>query len=208
MEASVRHGNVATALVDVLVNASNTQGNLGSGVSAAIRRACGEQFQTDIHEALRARFGNAMEPGDVLVTGAGTHPHARFVAHVAVMDYREQSAHAAKPDADRIRRGCTNLWAELERIDRDNLSVGMVALGAGTGSMGVRQSVDIACTTLRAHASSHRDSNIGSVVFHGYELHEYANVVSVVRKHFSIDLSNEPADLIAFVDTLDSDCGS
>jgi len=118
------------------VNASNTIGQLGTGVSAAIRRACGAGFQGVIHDALAARGGETA-PGAVWLTHAGTHPRARFVAHVAVMDYREDVAQRA-PDAARIQRASAALWTVLETLPLHEVSVGMVALGVGTGGLGER----------------------------------------------------------------------
>ena len=98
----VRQGSVTAAEVDVLVNASNTLLRLGSGVSAAIRRACGPEYQGFLDAEL-ARQGGGLDPGAVVVTHAGTHPRARFVAHVAVMDYRAVAT-AVAPDLARIDR--------------------------------------------------------------------------------------------------------
>ena len=38
--------------------------NLGSGVSGAIRMACGAGYQHHVHNELQARKGRPMEPGD------------------------------------------------------------------------------------------------------------------------------------------------
>src|SRR5206468_3941367 len=133
----VRQGSLTDGDETVLVNASNTNGQLGTGVSAAIRAACGNGFQEKIVAALQARFGGPMEPGEVLVTDAGTHPRARHVAHVAVMDYREGFTGSSYPAVELIRGACVKLWRTLEAVDGGPHSVAMVALGAGTGGLGV-----------------------------------------------------------------------
>ncbi len=185
----VRQGSVTDGDVDVLVNASNTLGQLGTGVSAAIRRACGAGFQGVVDDALAAR-GGATEPGAVWLTHAGTHPRARFVAHVAVMDYRADATRRA-PDAARIQRACAALWTVLETLPHDGLSVGMVALGAGTGGLGERLPTELACKTLRAHRAARPSTKIARVVFFGYTPLEFANVADVVAAHFDVDLPGD-----------------
>lgn len=179
----VRQGNVTDADVDVLVNASNTLGRLGSGVSNAIRIACGAGFQESILRALRPR-GGALQPGDVLLTHAGTHPRAKFVLHVAVMDYRE-GARQSFPDEARIRRGSAGVWRAVEeQLPPGSWSIGMVALGAGTGGLGERLPTAITCASLQEHLAGRTSTKIGRVVFHGYSMPEYANVLDVVRASF------------------------
>jgi O-acetyl-ADP-ribose deacetylase (regulator of RNase III) len=187
---------------DVLVNASNTNVALGSGVSRAIYVACGaDAYQKHIKEALGAKFGGvwggsaertrsaepqlgaSMPPGEVLVTDAGTHARAKWVAHVAVMDYRPGSPAGASPTIGRIRGACVKLWEAIERIEAPGpLSVAMVALGAGVGGLGVRAPTEAACETLLAHAEAHPGSKIGRVVFYGYSTVEFMAVQEVVNE--------------------------
>jgi O-acetyl-ADP-ribose deacetylase (regulator of RNase III) len=183
MEILVRSGSLTEGSETVLVNASNTHVSLGSGVSAAIAASCGPGYQATISAALAARFGGPMAPGDVLVTDAGTHPRARWVAHVAVMDYRPGSPEGATPTLPRIERACRSLWSTLESLPDDALSVAMVALGAGVGGLGVRSPTRIACETLRAHARETPASRIARVVFYGYTMLEHANVADEVKRH-------------------------
>ncbi len=193
----VRHGSLTDADALVLVNASNTNGLLGSGVSGALRRACGQGFQAKIEEALQATFGGPMTPGDVLVTDAGTHPSARFVAHVAVMDYREGFTGASFPTEQTVARGCQHLWAALERLEVPALSVAMVALGAGTGQLGVRRSYELACQSLTAHLQAVPASRLARVTFWGYELHEYVIAVQVVSRFFALPAGSVPPEVLA-----------
>jgi O-acetyl-ADP-ribose deacetylase (regulator of RNase III) len=192
----VRQGSVTDADVDVLVNASNTLGQLGSGVSAAIREACGPGFQKVIDDALATR-GGSLEPGDVVLTGAGTHGRTRHVAHVAVMDYRPGAARRA-PDEDRIHRASVELWRALEGLPSPS-SIGMVALGAGTGGLGERMPTRVACRTLLDHleelSSSGTSSKIARVVFHGFLLHEYVNVLDEVARVWPHVLDSVPSEV-------------
>jgi O-acetyl-ADP-ribose deacetylase (regulator of RNase III) len=186
--------------VDVLINASNTIGRLGSGVSAAIRVACGPGFQNVIDASLESR-GGTVEPGDVWITTAGSHPRARYVAHVAVMDYRDDSTAPRGPDEHRIHRGCTHLWNALDALPYERpLSIGMVALGAGTGALGVRMPTEVAVRTLLAHVAAHPTTCIASVVFHGYDLVEYLNVVAALDGVVKLPPGIVSEDVRRFID--------
>lgn len=177
---SVRQGSLVDGDELVLVNASNTNGQLGSGVSAAIRGACGPGFQQAIFEALEATFHGPMEPGQVLVTHAGSHPRARWVAHVAVMDYRDGFTAKSFPTLALVREGCARLWNRLEEGDAPELSVAMVALGAGTGNLGVQDSTRVAVETLLAHLEARPSSKVRRVTFYGYALHEFLAMAKVL----------------------------
>jgi O-acetyl-ADP-ribose deacetylase (regulator of RNase III) len=183
----VWHGSIGDADVDVLVNASNTLLQLGSGVSAAIRQTCGgATYQSALDERLQREFGGGLEPGAVVITDAGSHPRAKYVAHVAVMDYRPGPGIVSRPDAARIERGAAELWTKLAALPHP-VSVGMVALGAGTGGLGLRDSVRIACTTLKAQLETD-PGRICAVQFVAYDELEFANTIDTVRQHFELDL--------------------
>jgi O-acetyl-ADP-ribose deacetylase (regulator of RNase III) len=163
----------------VLVNASNTGVSLGSGVSAAIRAACGPGYQEHIHEELRRHKGGPMEPGDVLLTDAGDHPTAAFVAHVAVMDYRS-GARETSPTEQRIQSACERLWRLVDELDtKSPRSVAMVALGAGVGGLGVVTPTRIACQSLKVHTDA-GGSKIAGVTFYGWSDAEYRAIADEV----------------------------
>lgn len=192
MRVAVAQGNLTEGSETLLVNASNTNVTLGSGVSAAIRAACGPAYQAHISNALLEAFGGPMEPGQVLVTDAGTHPRARWVAHAAVMDYRSGFTGASFPTLYVIGACCKNLLREVERLP-EPVTIAMVALGAGTGQLGVREPTRIACEALRDHAGS----NVLGCTFYGYQLHEYAAVADVVCAYFPDVTDTVPPDVRA-----------
>jgi O-acetyl-ADP-ribose deacetylase (regulator of RNase III) len=177
---AVRQGSLTDGDETLLVNASNTNVTLGTGVSGAIRRACGAGYQEHIARALAREHGGPMAPGDVLVTDAGRHPRARWVAHCAVMDYRQGFGARSYPTPDVIRACCTNLLGAIERLPAP-VTVAMVALGAGTGQLGVRIPTQIACDALKAHAQACGDrSRMTGCTFYGFELFEFAAIADVV----------------------------
>jgi O-acetyl-ADP-ribose deacetylase (regulator of RNase III) len=179
---AVVQGSLTDGHETVLVNASNTNVALGSGVSAAIRSACGPGYQEHIQEAMLDRFHGPMAPGDVLITDAGTHPTAKWVAHVAVMDYRDGFTGSSRPTPGVIEDGCNKLWPAVEAIGED-VTVAMVALGAGVGQLGVRVPTQIACDTLKRHLDD-RPSRIKGVTFYGFMLHEKMAIAEVVKTSF------------------------
>lgn len=189
-------GSVTEGRELVLVNASNTNAQLGSGVSGAIRRACGPQFQAQILEALQSRFAGPMPPGEVLLTGAGAHHTAKWVAHVAVMDYRQGMGPHSFPTIDTIRTGCERLWEALERVPGAGpLSVAMVALGAGTGDLGVAESTRVAVETLKAHGQRAASSRIERVRFYGYLAHELVPMARALVQEYPEVLRRLPSEV-------------
>ena len=187
MRILCKQGSLTEGEEKVLVNASNTGVDLGSGVSAAIRAACGPAYQEAIHRALYEQFRGPMEPGEVLITDAGTHPTAKFVAHIAVMDYRPRSTSPSPPDPARIQKACRALWQALEALPQAHrpLSVAMVALGAGVGGLGVKIPTRIACETLKAYRAEGGEA-VEEVTFYGYAQAEHLAIQTEVRQHFRI----------------------
>ena len=110
---------------------------------------------------------------------------ALWVAHVAVMDYREGFSGASFPSNDTIRTGCESLWDAIETIVGNGpLSIAMVALGGGTGNLGVRGPIRIAGETLKAHVAIHTSTRIEKVVFYGYLEQEYLAMAEVLLHVF------------------------
>lgn len=190
----VLQGDLTKGDALLLVNASNTNVALGSGVSAAIRRACGPGYQQKIREALEETYGGPMEPGQVLITDAGSHPRARWVAHAAVMDYREGFSGQSYPTERRIEVCCRNLWNAIEELPGP-VSVAMVALGAGVGNLGLVRSVEIACRTLQEHLAASPESAIGDVTFFGYQLPDYLAMLRTVSRFFPIPPETIPEEI-------------
>jgi O-acetyl-ADP-ribose deacetylase (regulator of RNase III) len=183
LTVSLTQGSLTDGDESVLVNASNTNAKLGTGVSAAIRAACGTGYQAQVFAALEQKFGGPMEPGQVLFTDAGAHPRAKWVAHLAVMDYRNGFLAISYPTLEVIRAGLTRLWSGLEALPGPH-SVAMVALGGGTGNLGVIEPTKLAARTLKAHLAAHPGSAIERVAFYGYELPEYVAMAQVLSAEF------------------------
>jgi O-acetyl-ADP-ribose deacetylase (regulator of RNase III) len=191
MRIAVAQGSLTDGGEAVLVNASNTNVTLGTGVSGAIRAACGPGFQDAIERGLEETYGRPMEPGEVLITDAGDHPRARWVAHAAVMDYRKGFTDRSFPTLDTIRTCTTNILDALEDLP-EPVTVAWVALGAGTGQLGVRAPTEIACEAILARRSTAKI--LTGVTFYGYDLIEYAAIANVVSSFFPEVLATIPPE--------------
>ena len=201
MKVTIRQGSLTDGDESVLVNASNTNAQLGTGVSAAIRQACGAGYQEKVLAMLEHQFHGPMLPGQVLLTHAGTHPRAVWVAHVAVMDYREGMNAKSYPTVETIRTGCEKLWDVVERIPGEGAqSVAMVALGAGTGNLGVAEPIRIASETLKAHLALHPTTRIERVTFYGFQLPDYIAVAHVLARQFPEVKEQLPPEVLKFVE--------
>ena len=74
----------------------------------------------------------------------------------------------------------------------------MVALGAGTGQLGVREPTRIACDALLAYANDHAtDSKVAGCTFYGFQLLEYAAIADVVSQAFPSVLPTVPPEIRA-----------
>ncbi len=193
VKIEVHLGSLIDGNESVLVNGSNTNVVLGSGVSGAIRRACGPKYQAYLTDELKKHRGGSMAPGEVFVSNAGIHPRAKWVVHAAVMDYRDGIGVKSMPSLETVRLCAEHLWAAIETLpDTRKHSVAMVALGGGTGDLGVVEPTRIEAETLKAHLGMHPQSRIERVVFYGYLEHEYEAIAGEVARHWPEIVSTLP----------------
>lgn len=103
-EIKIKFGDLLGAQTDYLINPSNTAMLLGSGVSMAFKRHCGEALEEYMQEQLKIR---EIRQGDVVKT-ASNHANFPFVLHAAIMNYADRSK-PKKPSLDTITRILNNL---------------------------------------------------------------------------------------------------
>lgn len=125
-----------------IVNASNPEAALGSGVSGAIYEACGGlAFQQEVHERLEEEF-EVLEPEDCLVTSSGSCQAFRWVLHVPAVNYRKRDPETGKSSGPRRIRTCVQAFLEAAvSVARENNLSGQFVLatpllGAGAGGLG------------------------------------------------------------------------
>lgn len=115
-------GNIIEADTDIVVNASNTRLELGSGVSGALRRAAGPGLQAEMRSARQLQ---QVLPGDVIPTGAHGLHRVRTIFHAATVEGSDAVIDAA------LRR-CLALAA-----DRGLRTLTTPALGTGVGGLDI-----------------------------------------------------------------------
>jgi len=117
----IRYGNLVKSKSDFIVNASNTELILGSGVSRAFRKHCGELYQQKVYEdrrRYRFQYGEIRQ-GDVVSGGTGTAKNFQFALHVAVMNFSDSSL-SSYPTKKLIMRGLKNVRASVEALSQSN----------------------------------------------------------------------------------------
>ncbi|MBX3129334.1 MAG: macro domain-containing protein [Polyangiaceae bacterium] len=115
MKLSVYTGSLVDPAIGAhaVVNASNPSVALGSGVSGALREACGgTAFQQELRDRLEEDFDAELEPDECLVTSAGTSTAFRWVLHVPAVDYRKRDPETGGPSGPRRVRACVRAFLD------------------------------------------------------------------------------------------------
>jgi O-acetyl-ADP-ribose deacetylase (regulator of RNase III) len=147
----VRQGDITTFEGDAIVNAANTDLQLGVGVAGAIRQAGGPSIQAECD-----RHGPIVL-GEAAVTGAGKL-QVRYVIHAAIM------ANESEPvTADAIRR-CTES-ALRAAAEHGVTRLGAPVLGSGVGRLPLREAAGV---MLDAIATSPHADALDVIVLFGY----------------------------------------
>jgi O-acetyl-ADP-ribose deacetylase (regulator of RNase III) len=90
MKFIIKYGNLVEENATFIVNASNTELTLGSGVSHAFSEQCGGALYQEELYALKKKFG-VIEQGDVILSTSGSATNFKYALHVAVMNYSDDS---------------------------------------------------------------------------------------------------------------------
>ena len=122
---TIKQGNVFDEKeADFIVNPSNTDLFLGSGVSAAFRRACGNELQTEMKKHA------PIKQGEVIVTGCPKNPNFKYALHTAVMDYSKQNP---SPTYETIK----TILRNIEKLIKPHAPCKMILPLMGTGVGGL-----------------------------------------------------------------------
>jgi O-acetyl-ADP-ribose deacetylase len=135
IRVGVLHENIADAKADALVNAANSELQMGGGVAAALRSKGG----IEIHQQA---IQHAPAPiGAVIKTGAGSLD-AKFVYHAVVIDYDVSKGTAA---AD-VRAVVENI---LKLAEADGIhTIAIPLFGAGVGGLDLETSMETILSVL------------------------------------------------------------
>jgi O-acetyl-ADP-ribose deacetylase (regulator of RNase III) len=136
LTVEVLQGDLTQQDVDAIVNAANSDLELGGGVAGAIARAGGPQIQAE------CRSMGPIEVGDAAITGGG-ELKARFVIHAASMRL------GGRTGADGLRRSTRR---SLEIADLRGLrSIAFPAVGTGIAQFPIDECARIMLEEVAAH---------------------------------------------------------
>ena len=187
----VQQGNLTEGRELLLVNPSNTSCELRAGVAGTIRASCGKGFEDAVVAKMYERFSGPMSPGQVLITHAGLHPSALWVAHLALADYRNGYTDPSQVSPHVLRAAFANLLHEIENLPAaPPITLAIPAMSAAA--------LAALCSALHEHFVFTEESKIGEVTFYGASFSEYVNVAEAVSAYFEV--ADLPAELRALVD--------
>lgn len=133
-------GNIAIRQIEGVVNASNTDLKLGSGVSGALRVQCGPVLQEEL-DAIAP-----VEHGEVVATEVEGQPY-RYVLHAAIIDF-----HKSPGQQTSLQVLSTCLDNVLTLADQLGLrSLAIPLLGAGVGCLDPAEVAE----RIRLHVQQH-----------------------------------------------------
>jgi len=133
----VKFGNLMEENATFIVNASNTELVLGSGVSMAFNKHCSQgniDYQT-ILNILKEEYSQIVK-GDVIVSNSGSADNFQYALHLAVMNYSDKNIEQ-KPTYKDIELGLTNIIKIIqdkiisEHIKTPKLVIPLVGCGVG-----------------------------------------------------------------------------
>jgi O-acetyl-ADP-ribose deacetylase len=171
MRIEIRQGDITEQPdIDAIVNAANTDLELGSGVAGAIRRKGGDIIDEEGQRQAPIRLGEAA------VTTAGALPN-KHVIHAAAMGYRAEDRLVPKKpgtasSAEIIRNATLN---SLRRAGELALrSIAFPALATGVAAFPLDECAEVMVTAVRDYAAEHPRSTIEQVVFVLFSAGDYA----------------------------------
>lgn len=135
-------GDIAHHRADVIVNASNTVLVLGSGVSAAIRKAAAPELQEEMYRSAPLPWGQ------VAVTEPFGLP-ASYLFHAAVIDRNRTTGPAV------VRACLANVFLRAEELGVR--SIALPALGTGAGGLDLRECGRISLAMAEEFLREHPD---------------------------------------------------
>ncbi len=148
INVEIHGGDITRLELDALVNAANNHLWMGGGVAGAIRRAGGEEIETE------AVSKGPVAVGQAVATGAG-RLKAKYVIHAAVM------GQDLTTNADKIRRATRNSLVKADELGIESLA--FPALGTGVGGFPVDECARIMIAEVLGYSA--RKSGLKRVVF-------------------------------------------
>jgi O-acetyl-ADP-ribose deacetylase (regulator of RNase III) len=174
-EVRVERCSLLDAGCDIVVNASNPAGALGSGVSRAIFEECGGLLlQEEVRAKLEEEFDGKLDIGECLVTSGGSSRRIRHVLHVASVDYGA-SGKGLVSDTERVAKATE---AALERAASLGTAdaptrVAFPLLAAGHGGLSTGVSLKAMVDGMKSFFRENPDAPVGHIVLAVPEADKY-----------------------------------
>ena len=162
MRIEIRQGDITEQSdIDAIVNAANTDLELGSGVAGAIHRKGGDIVDEEGQRQAPIRLGEAA------VTTAGALPN-KCVIHAAAMGYRAEDRLVPKKpgtasSAEIIRNATLNSLRRAEELALR--SIAFPALATGVAAFPVDECAEVMITAVRDYAAKHPETAVELTVF-------------------------------------------
>lgn len=120
---TVKQGNIFDEKEsDFIVNPSNTDLFLGSGVSAAFRMNCSEELQSEMKKQA------PIKQGEVAVTSCPGNPKFKYAIHAAVMDYSKPDP---SPTYDTVKKILYNIENIIKKYAPCKIVLPLMGTGVG-----------------------------------------------------------------------------
>ncbi|NPA11399.1 MAG: hypothetical protein GXO62_04075 [Epsilonproteobacteria bacterium] len=129
----VEYGDIRNYTGDGVVNPSNTELFLGSGVSGVLKMMC-PKLQEVMYEYIKTH--GLLQPGEIAITPYPCREF-EFVIHAAVMDYTSSNPN---PDYERIEMILQNI---KKFLDTKKLKIITPLLGTGVGGLDKKRVLDM-----------------------------------------------------------------
>ncbi len=137
MNIKTKYGNLVDEEATFIVNASNTELMLGSGVSRAFYEHCGgSAFQEELNE-LKKQIKN-IHQGDVIVSSSGTAKNFLYALHIAVMNYSDSTKSPLptyQPVHDSLNNTIRIIKEKVQNEHIKNPKLVIPLLGCGVGGL-------------------------------------------------------------------------
>lgn len=162
---SLQQGDITDAAVDAIVNAANTELQLGAGVAGAIRRKGGPTIQQECDMI------GPVPLGEAALTGGGDLT-ARYVIHAASMHL------GGRTNETSLRAATVN---SLKRASENHLtSIAFPAIGTGIAGFPLDRCAAIMLDEVRQHLSSHTSlQHVSFILFDASALQVFQQALAV-----------------------------
>jgi len=164
-KVNIKQGNVVLEKADFIVNPSNTDLLLGSGVSRAFRLHCGVELQKEMKKCAPIR------KNEVVITPSYAK-NFKYAMHVAIMDYNSKKTN---PSYDDIKKSLENIEKILSKHNFCKIAIPL--MGTGVGGLDKRKVIEIYKNFFE------REVNFNcEVVIYGYSKEDYKLLKNIFRR--------------------------